>query len=282
MTGAPDMGATTTGTTTTATTTGGNEGPCVGVDLLLMIDDSAGMQDKQAAVSAALPGLFTALGSALPAGVTVRVGVTTSTFTDDPCTGPSECLLATEEDDVGYIPPTTQVLPSNGRQGRLFEHMGQTSVEFAAGADASAALAWAQGAVTAVGTAGCTREKQTAAVAYAFNPVNADRNGSFVRDAGVVTAFVIVTDEGDGSPEGQSVYRQMIVDAKSACGGADCIVPAAIYDDCLSSVNLIWSFLRSFGGTPLEHDVTDLPNYSAVLGQPLANRVADVCMSVGL
>jgi hypothetical protein len=137
---------------------------------------------------------------------------------------------------------------------------------------------WFSGAAVAAGETGCSFEMPSAGAGYVASPANATTNAGFIRDDDAVLVVIWLTDEPDKSPEGTMAYHDMLVGAKQVCGGDACIIPAGIVNQCIMGVNnTLWQTLNSFGKTPIIGSISDMANYSKVVGDALATVVSDTC-----
>jgi len=299
---------------------------CTAVDILFVIDNSTSMGSYQQALAAAAPTFAEAIFASLPPNTSIHVGVTTSSFFGDGGGSPGEVNCSphyagsglTGRDDFYdyYWLPDEMPYGENGAQGRLRMHEGQAYFSAMSDDDPSALESWLSGNIAAVGESGSVFEMVAAGAAYPFHPANADANAGFVRDAGAVLAIFALTDEVDNSPEDVEAYRDMILDAKQACGGEQCIVTGGVMQPCLSSApdNRLYPLLASFGKDPIladigpelddcfddcaDGDITECdvvqppvtcqelaqggatPQYADALGGALAQVIAETCQDI--
>ncbi len=263
---------------------------CTAVDVLFVVDNSASMTSYQDALVSAFPSFVSAMDEQLPPETDLHVGVTTSSF----C-GPrsfnshseNNCVAAESQAQMmsAYVTPDLQTLTGNGYQGRLVEHQGTRFFSATTGnpASMSALASWFSGAA-AVGSSGCSFEFNAAGAAHVFHPDNASANEGFVRDAGAVLLIVFLSDEADQSLEVDDLDKlvDLTLDAKSECGGADCIITAGIFSEfCTPDQNAAFSYAASFGENPTWGEIGSFfgppPDYSAVIGEALGQVVAQTC-----
>lgn len=291
----------TTGTATTAGSAGasGSTGTkfdsdpgttgCTAVDLLFVVDNSDSMGTYQQALTQAFPGFAQAMFDALPAGLSVHVGITTTDF-DTSCTeqeGTNNCQSTASADEIvmHYIKPTDFNDGGNGSQGRLFEFSGKRYFETTTDDDPADLVTWFSGAATSAGENGCSFEMPVAAAGWAVHPANTEGptapNMGFLRDEGALLVVFFLTDEPDKSPESKNVYRDMLLDAKAGCGGLDCIFVAGLIPPCVIDVNQkLWQFMTLFDAEPPWSPITDTSNYTDLVGTALADAVAEACAAV--
>jgi hypothetical protein len=262
-------------------TPGGKQDYCNFVDILFVIDNSLSMNDWQVALALQWDDFVDAMWGNLPPGTDLHVGMTTTSFYDGSCSeSVFNCVTTASAQaiDDHYIPPTEGNTGVNGEQGRLFEWDGQRYFEAIVGEDSGDLKLWFSQAAVAAGETGCSFEMMSAAAGYAFHPANAAFNDGFLRDEGAVLVIVVLTDEPDKSPEGAATYHQMVIDAKAGCGGDDCVVVTAIYDQCIEGVNnSLWQFLNLFSNFTPGCDIEDTPNYANVVGTALALVIGETC-----
>lgn len=257
---------------------------CTYVDLLFVIDNSGSMCDAQQGLADALPGLVQAIFTSLPPDTDVHVGLVTTSFSaggqhQQIACGPGEGPAVI---DAAYV--TDEVVEGNGFQGRLFEWDGRSFFEgnTSAASDRAALEEWFTTAVVAIGCDGGAFEFSAAAAAYAVGPQTAAANEGFLRDEGAVLGIFVLTNEVDQSPEPLAVYRDAILDAKSGCGGEDCILTAGLLPtDCVPDANpMVWQFLNAFGSPPRWGDVADYDGYGDVVAGALADGIVDTCEDI--
>lgn len=261
---------------------------CDAVDVLFVIDNSASMGTYQQALANAFPSFIEQIFATLPAGVSVHVGVTTTDFwcTPDSC----ECAESTlscqsaatlDEVEAHYAPPTMGNNGANGGQGRLFVYDGLPFFEASTDDDPEELTVWFSGAATGAGEQGCSFEMPVAAAGYVAHASNEDTNAGFIRDEGAVLLVFFLTDEPDKSPEPTMTYRDTLLQAKSGCGGADCIITGGLIPSCVTEINQkAWQFLVGVGGEPIWSDIDDVGAYPSVVGNALSVAVTDLCETI--
>jgi hypothetical protein len=258
---------------------------CRYVDLLFVIDNSGSMCPAQQGLAAVLPDLVDAIFDSLPAGIDIHVGLTTTSFSHGGTVQQANCAPLANENQIAEYFVTDDFVDGNGFQGRLFRHQGKPF--FAANTndpDSRGELAaWFPDAVTSIGCSGGAYEFTSAAAAYALHPANEAYNGGFLRDAGSALVIFALSDEVDVSLGGAATYRDSILNAKSACGGEECIVTAGLLGaNCVPDANPpIWQFLSAFGKEPVWGSISDFDGYAAVLSGALATSIAQTCESIG-
>ncbi len=266
----------------------GSGAGCDAVDVLFVIDNSASMGTYQQALADAFPSFVEQIFTTLPAGVSVHVGVTTTDFwcTPESC----ECAESTlscqtaatlEEVEAHYAPPTTGNNGANGGQGRLYVYDDLPFFEASTDDDPAELTAWFTGAATGAGEQGCSFEMPVAAAGYVTHPSNDGTNTGFIRDEGAVLLVFFLTDEPDKSPEPTTSYQDTLLEAKAACGGADCIITGGLVPPCISEINQkAWQFLDGFGEEPVWSDIADVNAYPSVVGDALSVAVTDLCETI--
>ncbi|MEZ4379810.1 MAG: hypothetical protein R3A79_00560 [Nannocystaceae bacterium] len=262
---------------------------CDAVDILFVIDNSASMATYQAKLTEAFPGFVDAIFDNLPDKVDVHVGITTTDFfcNGDDCSCPDStigCQSAAELETIEmyYTPPTDGSNEINGSQGRLFKHGGQAYFSTSTSADPAPLKNWFTSAAKAAGEKGCSFEMPVAAASYFAHPANAEANEGFLRDEDAVLLIFFLTDEPDKSPELMKVYKQMLLDAKSGCGGEECILIAGLVPSCIEGINQkLWQMMTAFGDTaPVWGDIKDTDAYTEVIGAALAATLQDTCSNI--
>ena len=266
-------------------TTGGEQDFCNFVDLLFVIDNSLSMDEYQIALAGAWPSFVDAMWENLPQGTDLHVGMTVTDFySGDSCFQTNFNCVASESDSTiatYYETPDGGSTGVNGEQGRLFEWDGRSYYEATVGEDNGDLKTWFSGAAVAAGETGCSFEMISAAAGYALHPANEAANAGFLRDEGAVLVVIILTDEPDKSPEGADAYHQMIVDAKSGCGGDDCVIVAGIVNECIMSANEgLWQFFNSFPRFNGVGSIDDPAAYASVVGDALAQVIGDTCNEI--
>ena len=259
---------------------------CDAVDILFVVDNSASMATYQEALAEAFPGFVDAIFENLPKGVDVHVALTTTDFfcNGDGCACPDStigCQSAAELDTIEmyYTPPTEGSNEINGSQGRLFSYDGQSYFATSTDDDPAPLKSWFTAAATAAGELGCSFEMPVAAASYVAHPANAEANEGFLRDEDAVLLLFFLTDEPDKSPEAMTLYKQTLLDAKSGCGGEDCILTAGLVPGCISGINQkLWQMMTAFGDEePIWGDIKDTDAYTEVIGAALAATLGDTC-----
>ena len=280
------------GADTTATAEGGDDEGCDFVDLLFVVDNSASMTSYQNALAAAFPGFVDAMFDQLPEGTDLHVGVTTSSFQAGGSHGESNCIanesVATMLDY--YVKPEDGFVNGNGFQGRLVEANGEAyfAADTGVPADRDALKAWFSQAAL-VGSSGGSFEYNACGAGHVFNPANAAANDGFVRDEGAVLMIFILSDEADQSydVEDKEVLRNYILDAKSGCGGDECIVTGGLLSTwCTPDQSASYDFLASFGEDPVWGPINsggfggDPEGYDEVVGDALAAVIEQTCAEI--
>jgi hypothetical protein len=228
---------------------GGMADNCSSIDLLFVVDNSSSMQPYQAALAQAFPEFADAIVDALPSGVNIHVGVT-STEMGFSSVGSNEysyfngdavsCVAVGDGDQPAasfYQTPDVSPTLTNGAQGRLYVAGGIPYFDFNTD-DPPAVIdsleAWFAQAAQ-IGEFGSQVEMSAAAAAWVTDPVNAGSNAGFLRDDGSVLVLFFIQDEHDQTPIGEAASLvQKIADAKSDCGGFDCVVGGGfVMADCL-------------------------------------------------
>jgi hypothetical protein len=261
---------------------------CTAVDILFVIDNSGSMCLKQENLAAAFPGFVDAMGSALPAGTDLHVGITTSGFALGGSHSENNCVPQETQATIDeyFVRPDEGVIAGNGLQGRLFEHDGQAffAVDTADAAGMAALKSWFSAAATAVGCGVSSFEFNAAGAAWALHPDNGATNDGFIRDEGAALLLFVLSDEADQSLDVESLafLHDTVVAAKTECGGDDCIVSGGLFSIfCTPATNAAFTFLSSFGEEPIWADIGlgigPPPDYAAVVGDALAQIVAEQC-----
>ncbi|MGH1346328.1 MAG: hypothetical protein ACRBN8_32475 [Nannocystales bacterium] len=255
---------------------------CTAVDILMVIDNSGSMCSYQSNLAQTLPDFADAIFAALPPDTSIHLGITTTSFSSGGTHQEENCSSVQGAAEIAdaYIPPADGMVQGNGYQGRLLEYEGQRYFEANTGDPSSRLpmMEWFSNAAFSVNCNGGAFEFPTAAAAYALDPVNAATNDGFLRDEGAVLAMFVLSDEVDQSPEGLEAYRDTVLAAKSACGGADCISTAGLLSDgCVPSEPLVWQFLNAFGGAPAWGDIADPSVYASVVNDALTEVITQTC-----
>lgn len=257
---------------------------CYAADLLFVIDNSGSMCVAQEGLAGSLPGLVDAMFDALPVGTDLHVGIVTTSFSDDAPYQEIACAANAGPLTIENAYVTDVVVPGNGYQGRLFEHAGlryfEANTEIAD--DRAALTEWFTEAVVSVGCSGGAFEFPSAAAAYALGPGNAEPNEGFIRDEGAALAIFALTDGIDLSLESIATYRDMVLGAKTECGGAECIVTAGLLSaECVPDTNpVIWQFLNAFGSEPRWGSIDDFAGYDDVVNAALAEALVQACEEI--
>ncbi len=266
----------------------GGDCGCTAVDILFVIDNSGSMCLKQENLAAAFPGFVDAMGSALPPGTDLHVGITTSGFALGGSHSENNCVPqeSAATIDEYFVRPTEGMVAGNGLQGRLFEHDGLAffSVDTADAAGMAELKTWFSGAATAVGCGVSSFEFNAAGAAWALHEANATTNDGFIRDEGAALVLFVLSDEADQSLDVEQLdfLHDTVVAAKQGCGGDDCIVSGGLFSIfCTPAMNAAFSFLASFGEDPIWADIGlgigPPPDYASVVGDALAQIVAEQC-----
>lgn len=258
---------------------------CTTVDMLFVIDNSPSMGPYQESLAAAFPGFVDAMYDRLPSGTNLHVGITTTSFFSGSCSEAVMNCVTTASDaeiEAHYTRPTEGSTSTNGEQGRLFEHSAIRFFEAnTSDADRTPLKTWFAGAATEAGESGCSFELPTAAASYAFDPANAAFNAGFLRDDDTPLLIFVLSDEPDKTPGPLEEYVNRIIAAKSACGGAECVVTAGLVNTCIERVdNVLWRFLHSFPSAPILGDIDAQDEYVDVVGDALAEIVEQRCNEV--
>jgi hypothetical protein len=258
---------------------------CTTVDLLFVIDNSPSMRPYQESLAAAFPGFVDAMYERLPSGTNLHVGITTTSFFDGSCSESVVNCVSTASDaeiDAHYTRPSEGSTGVNGEQGRLFEHRGLRFFEAnTSDVDRAPLKSWFAEAATEAGESGCSFELPTAAASFAFDPANASSNGGFLRDDDTPLLIFVLSDEPDKTPGALEEHLARIAAAKSACGGAECVVTAGLVNTCIERVdNVLWRFLHSFPTAPILGDIDEQDRYLEVVGDALAEIVEQRCNEV--
>ncbi len=268
---------------------------CAAVDVLFVVDNSKSMGEYQAALAEAFPLFVDAMIDNLPAGVSLHVGLTTTDFTcaapGDPCCpdacpiGNSGCQIVGNPEELDilktfYKPPSGAKTPTNGGQGRLFEHDGLTYFDTNTSADPTPLKTWFTGAAVAAGEQGSSLEMPLAAAGYVASSYNSATNKGFLRGSDAVLLIIFLTNDPDASLEPVADYRAMLVTAKNDCEA--CILTAGLLRACVPVENQrLWQFMTSFGeDPPIWGDIEARTKYVDVVGQALASTLGDVCLNL--
>lgn len=313
-----------TDTASTTTSTSGDTGPlldiggqdtgmgtgnessdeyCSFVDIVFVIDNSVSMGGLQDALALAFPMFAETLVATLPPGVNVHVGVTSSEmgYSSSGSTSISngDCIFVGENGmpgDYYYVTPDVTDTGKNGAQGRLFDPgNGQTYYDFYTD-DPPAVIdglsAWFASAA-AIGTGGSNIEMTAAPAGWVVDAsVNQDENAGFLRDEGAVLVLFFMTDEPDQTPmtidgiDGGQFLLDKIADAKSGCGGLDCVIGGGFldYQQCSANGGVpLDGIMEGLGATavqPLPDDgnaQAAADEMNALLSDTLAAVIAETC-----
>jgi len=274
---------------------GGDDGKCQAVDLLFVIDNSLSMADDQADLIAAFPQFADAIFAALPEGISLHVGVTTTSgFWTGPNTEDTfNCVsdYSVAELATDYWEPVAGDSPVNGERGQLYEHQGLRYFDTNTSADPQMLADWFTGAAQR-GENGTNIEMMAAAAGWTLDPLRADTNAGFLRDEDAVLVLFFITDEPDKSPEPIDPFVQMVLDAKAGCGGDQCIVTAgAVPSFCYQNAGdtTLFDFMNAFGKPPasvgfipesFNMPLPPPPDYTAILGDALVDVIAETCDAI--
>jgi hypothetical protein len=256
---------------------------CEAIDFLFVIDNSESMATYQQRLAEQFPDFITAMFDAVPAGISVHVGLTTTDF-DNGCdtseaTQNCQSTATLDEVEMHYQRPDIANDGGNGTQGRLFEYATRTYFETSSDDDPAELSQWFGEAAVAAGEDGCSFEMPVASAGFVAHPANDDTNAGFIRDAGALLVVFVLTDEPDKSPESRFVYEEMLLATKQQCGGAECIFVSGLFPGCTLDVNQkLWQFLNLFDDEPpLWGDIDLTTDYTEVFGDALANAIAQAC-----
>lgn len=264
----------------------GGEG-CQYVDFLFVVDNSASMATYQQALTENFPQFVDKMYEALPPAIDVHVGLTTTDF-DSGCdaqeaTMNCQTTATLAEVESHYIRPDVMNDGGNGTQGRLFSFAGQTYFETTSDEDPAGLTDWFSQAAVAAGEEGCSFEMPVAAAGFATHLSNAVTNDGFVRDEGGLLVVFFLTDEPDKSVEGEGIYADMITEAKTACGGKECVFVGGLVPECVMGNNAqkLWRFINEFDTVPpIVGDIELTESYADVFGDGLAAAIAEACANV--
>ena len=275
------------------------DGYCDFVDLLFVIDNSVSMQSYQEALALAFPQFANTLSQALPEGVNLHVGVTSSemgyagsgstSISNGVCTFTGDGMPS----DNFYVTPDQQNTQTNGAQGRLYQPAGAQhyfSLDIGDTAQLSALESWFSDAA-AIGTGGSNIEMTLAPAGWVGDPANTATNAGFLRDAGAVLVVFFMTDEPDQTPvlidgvAGGQYMLDRVASFKSACGGLNCVVGGGFLRPSACEDQPLDAFLA---GLPDAAQVAELPDdnlppqqaadqMNALLADTFAAVIADKC-----
>ena len=258
---------------------------CEAIDFLFVIDNSESMATHQQRLGEQFPSFITAMFDALPEGISVHVGLTTTDF-DEGCEAPESTMncqstATVDEVESHYQRPDDGSDGGNGTQGRLFSYSNTTFFEINADDDPTPLSDWFSEAAVAAGEDGCSFEMPVAAAGFAAHSANDDTNAGFIRDSGALLVVFFLTDEPDKSPESRTIYEQMLLDAKTECGGAQCIFVGGLIPACTLDVNQkLWQFMSSLQDEPHWADIETTTDYADVFGDALAAAIAEACANI--
>jgi len=273
---------------------GGKRTGCSAVDILFVIDNSSSMCTYEKGLVQAFPFFVDAVDSALPDGIDLHVGITTSSFCEGGSHSETNCVAQEPAATIQSVfkRPMDGMQSGNGYQGRLLDHGGKAYVTAKTG-DAQTVQAmkdWFAQAAISVGCGGCAFDFTVGGAAYAAHPANDATNSGFIRDEGAVLLLFVLTDEADHSTEPLATYHDMITARKTKCGGDNCIITGALLSKyCAEKPNVqIWQFLNMFGEPPVWGDISggtlnplfqppDPKEYTKVIADALAPVVKQTC-----
>ena len=271
-----DVGAPETGS-------GGIATGCTAVDILFVIDNSGSMCSYQSSLAQTLPDFADAMFDTLPLDTSLHVAITTTSFSSGGSHGEQNCesVEGPVEIEEAYVAPDEGMSAGNGFQGRLLEYEGQRWFEADTGDPATRLplMEWFANAAFSVNCNGGAFEFPAAAAGYAFDPVNAATNDGFVRDEGAVLVIFVLSDEVDQSPEGIDRYRDQVLAAKEACGGATCVLTAGLLNGaCVPDANpIVWQFLGAFEHDPVWGPIGNEAGYAEVVRDTLTSVITQTC-----
>lgn len=161
-------------------------------DILLVVDDSGSMQDKQNNLAANFSSF---IQYAVAANVDYQMGVTTTTMEDDPCVG-------------GFCPPNGSV----ASKGKLRRDSATPPLYILKPTTPNVAQKFSD--FVKVGTNGGSTEQGLAAAVAALTPpvISAENDGFLRTDANL--AVVVVSDADDQSPQPVSYYQNRLINIK--------------------------------------------------------------------
>jgi hypothetical protein len=264
---------------------------CVAVDLLFVIDNSLSMSEYQAALGQAFPGFADTILGALPAGVNIHVGVTSTEmgYSNEGNTMNCDATGAGGAPSADfYVTPDVAASGTNGAQGRLYSAGGVPYFDIdtdAPPADVMALADWFSLAAN-IGENGSNVEMSGAAAAWATDPVNAPTNMGFIRDEGALLVLFVIQDEPDQTPVGESAALiAKIAAAKQACGGMDCVVGGGFVNQFCLGQSVLGDI---FAATPQPAVTAVLPpanqvnaaTFTPVLEDTLAQVIVEACAQI--
>jgi hypothetical protein len=185
------------------------------LDVLFVIDNSATMQTRQAALVAAFPALAALLEAST--GINLHLGIVTTDVGAGPTTLPG-CVPGGDRgllqmQPLGATCDRASLLPYTGDRylGLVRDAAGTVSANF------EGTLADAFACYAPVGTGGCSFPMPLEAMSRAIDPTFTE-NGDFLRD-GATLLIVIVTDKDDCSaPAGTDLFDPFQTDPASVLG----------------------------------------------------------------
>jgi hypothetical protein len=261
---------------------------CTAVDVLFVLDVSGSICPRVDELVAALPGFVDEIYAALPPGLSIHLGLTTSAFDasgEDHYDDAFTCANVDGFDwlEQHYLTPDEGMLPGDGIQGRLYPHEGLPYFAAQSGddADRQALSAWLAGLGAGIDCSQSHFEYPASGAAYAVHPINlAGANAGFLREDGSVL-LVFLMDNADHSFEvdDADALHDMIVASKGECG-EQCVVAAGLLAPtcdpfAYASIEFVEGFERHlWGSVNVDSDYTD------VLGAALAEVVATTCAAV--
>jgi hypothetical protein len=269
----------------------GEECPgCTAVDILFVIDNSLSMEPHQIALTQAFPSFAATILEALPEGVNIHIGITSTEMGYSPEGGYDENNFCIGTGEGGapasnyYETPDVAPSTTNGAQGRLYEAGGIRYFDIDQGAPANEVQALEEWFADAahIGEGGSNVEMTTAAAAWACDPANAGTNAGFLRDEGAVLAFFVVQDEPDQTPIAETdALLAKIETAKTLCGGWDCVIGGGFVNQfCMPQVSLgeMFAALSEPAVTAmLPMEGTQAEDFNPVLRDTLAQAIVEKC-----
>lgn len=267
------------------------EVPCPGcsaVDILFVIDDSVSMGDYQEALADAFPGFADTIFDALPPGTSVHVGITSTTMGHSSSGATMNCTATGDEMqpvEAFYTTPDDEDNGLAGAQGRLFVVDGMSYFDVST-SDAPDTLAAWFGNAAVIGEEGSQVEMSGGAAGWACDPANDATNEGFVRDAGAVLVLFFIQDEPDQTPVGAAEELvQKIADAKSRCGGFQCVVAGGFVQTSCLPENPLGAILDAVGDPVVEQlpffsDETTAQLFEQVLRDTLAQVIVQTCEQI--
>jgi hypothetical protein len=161
------------------------------LDLLFVIDNSAGMAERQMALSAALPALFQSLSAAAGGPPDLHLGVISSNVGAGPTQVAAECPPGGDRGHLQVL-PNCGLIPGAGDFIRV-DGSGNSNIVGGAANVASVAACMAR-----LGSNGCGYEHQLLSMYFALDgKTNVDQNAFLREDAAL--AIILLSDEDDCS-----------------------------------------------------------------------------------